>query len=97
MIDEIKIMLGDSASNYTDAQIALCIKMAKAEVESYCKRAIDTELELIVEQIAKIKLNRLGTEGIAGESFSGVSQNYIDGYPAEIQNVLKRKRKIKVM
>lgn len=71
--------------------------MAKGEVESYCKRKIDTELELIVEQIAIIKLNRLGTEGLSAESFSGVSQNYIDGYPAEIQDALKRKRKIKVM
>lgn len=71
--------------------------MAKGEVESYCKRKIDTELELIVEQIAIIKLNRLGTEGLSAESFSGVSQNYIDGYPAEIQDTLKRKRKIKVM
>ena len=97
MIDEVKIMLGNRASNYTDAQIGLCLKMAKGEVESYCKRKIDTELELIVEQIAIIKLNRLGTEGLSAESFSGVSQNYIDGYPAEIQDALKRKRKIKVM
>lgn len=97
MIEEIKILLGDAADNYTDAQIGLCLKMALAEVEAYCNREIDLELELIAQKIAIIKLNRLNTEGLAGQAYSGVSENYIDGYPAEILAVLNRKRKIKVM
>ena len=47
--------------------------------------------------IAKIKLMRLNTEGLSGQSASGVSENYIDGYPADIQALLDRKRKIKVI
>lgn len=97
MIDEIKILLGERASNYTDAQIGLCVKRALMEVESYCNRTVDYELEAVVCDIAMIKLNRLGTEGVAAQSYSGVSENYIDGYPAEIQKVLNRKRKIKVL
>lgn len=97
MIEEIKILLGDAAANYTDAQIALCLKLAIAEVEEYCKRELDISLELIAERIAVIKLNRLNTEGIASESFSGVSESYIDGYPADIVAILNRKRKIKVV
>ena len=38
MIDEIKIMLGDSANNYSDDQIGLALKMAMAEVQGYCNR-----------------------------------------------------------
>ena len=97
MIEEIKIFLGDAASNYSDEQIALCYKLALAEVETYCNREADTTLELIAEKIAVIKLNRLNTEGLASQSFSGVSESYINGYPAEILAVLNRKRKMKVI
>lgn len=97
MIDEIKILLGDAAKNFTDAQIGLCVKDAMAEVEGYCKRELDYELEICARKIAIIKLNRLNTEGLTGQSFSGSSENYIDGYPAEVQAVLNRKRKIKVV
>jgi hypothetical protein len=97
MIEEIKLLLGDSAPNYTDAQISLCYRMALAEVEEYCNRTADATLELMAENIAVIKLNRLNTEGLAAQSFSGVSETYIDGYPAEIVEVLNRKRKIKVV
>jgi hypothetical protein len=68
-----------------------------AEVEAYCKRELDYELEMVALTIAKIKLNRLNTEGTSALSFSGVSESYIDGYPAEIQDVLHRKRKLKVI
>ena len=97
MIEELKILLGEAASNFNDAQISLCVKLAFDEVEGYCNRQVDKELELAVLMIAKIKLNRLNTEGLSSQSFSGVSENYIDGYPADIQALLDRKRKIKVI
>lgn len=97
MIEEIKILLGDAAKNFSDAQIALALKIAIAEVEDYCNRDADATLELLAEKIAVIKLNRTNTEGLASQSFSGVSENYIDGYPAEILTVLNRKRKIKIV
>ena len=97
MIEEIKLLLGDAAPNYTDAQISLCYKMALAEVEEYCNRPADTTLQLVAESIAVIKLNRLNTEGLSAQSYSGVSETYISGYPVEIVEVLNRKRKIKVV
>ena len=97
MIEEIKLLLGEAASNFSDAQIGLALKLALAEVEVYCNRKVDTELEVIAERIAVIKLNRMNTEGLASQSYSGVSESYIDGYPNEILTVLNRKRKIKVV
>lgn len=97
MIEEIKILLGDAAGNYTEAQIGLALRLSLAEVEAYCNRQADTELEIIAEKIAVIKLNRMNTEGLASQSFSGTSESYIDGYPAEILAVLNRKRKLKVI
>jgi hypothetical protein len=95
--DEIKIMLGEAAGNFTEEQIGLCAKRALAEVEAYCKCSLDYELEAVAADIAVIKLQRLNTEGLAGMSVSGVAETYIDGYPANIMAVLNRKRKIKVL
>ena len=97
MVEEIKLLLGDAAENYTDAQINLCYRMALNEVEEYCGREADTALEFAAERIAVIKLNRLNTEGLASQGFSGVSENYLDGYPSDIVSLLNRKRKIKVV
>ena len=97
MIEEIKLLLGDAADNYSEAQIGLCLKWALAEVEAYCKRKLDYELETVAERIAVLKLNRLNSEGLSSQSFSGVSESYIDGYPEDIKAVLNRKRKIKVV
>ena len=97
MLEELKLLLGEAAENYTDAQIGLCIKLALAEVEAYTKRKLDYELEVIALHIAKIKLNRLNTEGLTSTSCSGVNESYIDGYPEEIKEALKAKRKVKVI
>lgn len=97
MIEEIKLLLGDTAESFTDEQIGLCLKWALAEVEAYCGRQLDYELEVIAERIAIIKLNRINSEGLLSQAYSGVSENYVDGYPADILAVLNRKRKIKIL
>lgn len=97
MLEEIKLLLGDAASNFSDAQINLAYRMALTEVEAYCRRTADVELELIAEKITVLKLNRMNTEGLASQSYSGVSESYVDGYPADILAVLNRKRKVKVL
>ena len=97
MVNDIKIMLGDAASNYSDALIDLCYRQALTEVETYCNREADVELSMVADRIAIIRLNRINTEGLSGQSFSGVSESYIDGYPADIKAILNRKRKIKVL
>ena len=97
MVNDIKIMLGEAVSNFSDAQISLAYKQALTEVESYCNREADIELDMIADRLAVIKLNRMNTEGLAGQSYSGVSETYIDGYPADILAILNRKRKIKTL
>ena len=97
MIEELKVLLAERAENYTEAQMGLALKLAIGEVEEYCKRDMDYGMELAALQIAKIKLNRMDTEGLASQAFSGTSESFIDGYPQEIQNLLNRKRKIKVL
>ena len=97
MIEEVKLLLGESASNYSDDLIGLALKMAIAEVEDYTHRELDYSLQLIAERIAIIKLNRMGTEGLNSMSINGLSENYINGYPADILATLNSKRKIRVI
>lgn len=97
MLEEIKLQLGETAGNYSDALITLFYKQTLAEIEDYCKRDIDTVLEYTAQRITVIKLNRMGSEGVSNQSYSGVSESFLDGYPEDIQNTLIRKRKIKLL
>ena len=97
MLDELKIMLGDKAELFNEAQLELALRQAIVEVETYCNRKADAELELLAQRIAIIRLNRTNTEGVASQSFSGVSESYVDGYPADILATLNRKRKVKIL
>jgi hypothetical protein len=99
MIENIKLMLGDAAPNFSDALISLRYRQAVFEVETYCKRSLDLELEMVAEEIAVIKLNRTNSEGLSSQSANGLSESYIDGYPAHIKAILdsKRDRKIKAL
>ena len=54
MLEEIKLLLGEAAANYTDAQINLYYRIAVTEVEEYCNRGLDASLELIAARIAVI-------------------------------------------
>lgn len=97
MIDELKVMLGDAAAAYTDAQMELMLSQAEKEAAAYCNRALDEDLRLIAQKMAIVKLNRLNTEGLQGQSFSGVNETYINGYPADIMAMLNKKRKVKLL
>lgn len=94
MIDEIKLLLGDAAANYSDAQIGLMAKIALDYVETYTQREIDYSLTLLAERITIILLNRMNSEGISSESFNGTSVSYIDGLPDDIIQALNKKRKV---
>jgi len=97
MLKEIKLLLGDAAPNYSDDLIGLCLKQALAEVEAYCRRELDYELEMCAQRIAIIRLNRMGSEGLASQGYSGVSESYINDYPADIKTILNRKRRLRVI
>ena len=97
MIENIKALLGDAAANYTEQQISLLYGMALSEVQAYCNRTADAELEFVAQRIAVIKLLRMGTEGLASQSMGGVNESYVSGYPADITAILNRKRKVKLL
>lgn len=97
MIEEIKLLLGAAYANYSNETISLVYKISLKEVEDYTGREADETLTYIAERIAVIKLLRMGTEGLASQGFSGVSESYIDDYPEDIKKVLNRKRRVKLL
>ena len=96
MLEKIKLCLTNNT--YTDELINLFIEDTTKEVKIYCNREdIDTELESVIRKIVIIKLNRMNSEGLSSQSYSGVSESFIDGYPQDIISVLNRKRKLKTL
>ena len=97
MVEEIKLLMGDASSNFSDAQIGLMAKLALDFVETYTDRNANYSLTLLAERIAVIYLNRMNTEGLTSTSFSGSSESFLDGLPDDIIRALEKKRKVRVI
>lgn len=90
LVDQIKLITG----NTNDDLISLMLDKAEAEISAYLNTEYETKFDNLAVDIAVIKINRLGSEGLVSQGYSGASESYIDGYPQEILNQLNRfKRK----
>ncbi|GFZ24223.1 hypothetical protein CMETHOX_21460 [Lacrimispora indolis] len=74
------------------------IEDAIAEVKSYINAAesetLPPSVKYIVKELALIRFNKLGAEGISSTSQSGISESYIEDLPAGIRRQLRRIRKL---
>lgn len=96
MLEDLKLLLG-ILNDQKDEVLELLIRQATFEVKSYTNRDDVANLKDLILQIAIIKYNRMGTEGLASESYSGSSYSYIDTYPDNIIKHLKRMRRLKTI
>lgn len=84
-----------SASNQEDKLILDLIDETQEEIKEFTHREdIPLSLEGSLIELVVIKCNRLGTEGISSESFSGVSTSYLNGFPKHIEKKLRKCRKL---
>lgn len=99
-IDEIitSLKLRPGISNFTEELLKDLVQDTIIEVKSYCNIQEDLDIPLgcisIVKDLVVIKANKLGCEGVSSESYSGVSQSYIDDVPKDILRKLTRYRKL---
>ncbi|MGL6186096.1 MAG: phage head-tail connector protein [Clostridium chrysemydis] len=94
LLEKIK-RRSNSASNQSDELINDLIEETQEEIKAYIHREdIPPSLEGSLIELVIIKCNRLGTEGISSESFSGVSTSYINGFPKDIEKKLRSCRKL---
>lgn len=74
------------------------IEDAMAEVKNYVNTAESEMLPMsvkhIVKELALIRFNKLGAEGISSTSQSGISESYIEDLPAGLRRQLRRIRKL---
>ncbi|MCI1959695.1 MAG: hypothetical protein LKJ25_08760 [Clostridia bacterium] len=82
--EQIRLLTG----NTNNELISLIISKCKDEISAYTKKEYMTNFDNVCVDMAVIKLNRIGTEGLSTQGYSGVSESYIDGYPAEIMKQL---------
>ncbi|HAT4106027.1 phage head-tail connector protein [Clostridium perfringens] len=84
-----------AAKNQSDDLLNDLIGETQEEIKEYIHREdIPISLEGSLVELVVIKCNRLGTEGINSESFSGVSTSYLDGFPKDITKKLRSCRKL---
>ena len=102
-LEALQIMLDiDSSSEAAGkirSKLLLLLKMAEDEVREFCNYDGGEDLsrlDNIIIQMALIKYNRLGTEGLSAEGYSGASYSYENDYPEPIIAALRRNRRLRV-
>ena len=93
MLQKIKTLLG-LTDDSKDSLLLTLIEQAEEEIINYTRDENSLEyLQTALLQMVVFKYNRLGTEGVNTESYSGVSFNYTSDYPEAIMRQLKKYRK----
>ena len=98
MLAQLKTLLGERAAGYSDEYLTLLLTEAEAEALAYTRRdKVPAGLQPVIPRMALVMVNRTGSEGVVSQGLSGVSESYLDGWPAEVLAVLRRYRRIGVM
>lgn len=97
MLERIKLLLNISDES-KDALLGELIENAEEFALNYTNNAsaMDSLKGTIIAMVIQ-DYNRMGTEGLTSENYSGVSFGYIDGYDENIMKSLKKFRKVKVI
>lgn len=97
ILNKVKLLLGDAAIG-KDELITQLINMATLQVINYThnKNCADALEDTIAEMVV-YNFNRLGSEGLSSEGYSGVSFSYSPDYPNSIMRSLNAYRKLRVI
>lgn len=88
MLEDLKLLLGLSDDS-KDELLELIIKQAQTFAKAYTGlEGLTPALKTCVVKMAVIDYNRMGTEGLNSESYSGTSYNYDNDYPPTILSML---------
>lgn len=81
-----------------DALLTELISGAEEFAKTYCNNAdVVSLVGAAIVQMVVYAYNRIGSEGLTSENYSGVAFGYTDGYPDDIMKQLRRYRKIGVI
>ena len=93
MLEELKLLLGISDSSLDDKlNLIVRLTMSRLKVLLGGAEEIPESLQYIITEVAVIRFNRIGSEGISSHGVEGESLSFTDddfsGYRAEIQAYL---------
>lgn len=93
------LRLRPGIESVTDGLLKDFINDSIQDVKDYINYLDEEELPLscigIVKELVIIKCNRLGAEGLLGQSASGISENYNDDIPKPLKKKLYGYRKLR--
>ena len=97
MLDKLKLILSIN-DNTKDGLLALILDIVIQEFLDYTNREdLPDGANAVVIQMAVIQYNRIGSQGLTSQGYSGVSESYLSDYPDNIRKQLNRYRKIKAI
>lgn len=97
MLERIKLLLNITDES-KDALLMELIENATEFARNYINNddALDNLTGTIVAMVIH-DYNRMGTEGLTSENYSGVSFGYASGYSDDIMKQLRRYRRVRVI
>ena len=98
MLTQIKLLLGLQNTSDQDALLTLLLNRAIDECLAFTHNEdCICHLESTIVSMVVINYNRLSTESLKSESYSGISLNYENDYPEPIMRALKAYRKVRTI
>ena len=95
LLERLKARLDDV--EVPDVKLQAIVEDVTQEVLANTNQPIlNTQLESAVISLSVIAVNRLGTEGLASEGYSGVSTSYLDDVPPRVASILNANRRLGV-
>lgn len=94
MLNKLRILLGVTDK---DELLRILLDQATDEVINYTHNNELEKLENVIINIAIWKFNRIKSEGLGSENYSGVSFSYLTDYPDSIKKQLQAYRRIKTL
>ncbi len=96
MLKKLKLLLGIT-DNSKDELLRILLDFTAQEVVNYTHNYQLDKLENVIISISVWKYNRIGSEGLNSENYSGVTFNYLSEYPDNILKQLQGYRRIKTL
>ena len=97
-MEKLKLLIGIKIDDTSkDALLSILLEQATSELKQYCYREqLPVEANNVIIDMAVVKYNLLGTEGLSSQSYSGMNEAYANYSPQLIKS-MNRFRKVKTL
>ena len=95
LLERLKARLDDV--EVPDVKLQAIVEDVTQEVLADTNQSeLNLQLSSAVVSLSVIAVNRIGTEGLASEGYSGVSTSYLDDVPPRVASILNANRRLGV-